>query len=51
MIGETPASPDESDEKDAAERRRERRRRLWQLLIDWSPVLAELAKLALQQLS
>nr|WP_031942412.1 hypothetical protein [Streptomyces rochei]BAP15801.1 hypothetical protein [Streptomyces rochei] len=51
MIGETPATPDEEDEKEAAERRRERRQRLWQFLLDWSPVLAELAKIVIQHLS
>lgn len=51
MVGETPASSDEGDEKEAAERRRERRQRLWQLLLDWSPVLAVLAKNVIQHLS
>ncbi|SEB29556.1 hypothetical protein SAMN04490357_0015 [Streptomyces misionensis] len=51
MIGETPASSDDEDEKEAAERRRERQQRLWQILLDWSPVLAVLAKIVIQRCS
>ncbi|GAB7111092.1 hypothetical protein JCM4814A_94110 [Streptomyces phaeofaciens JCM 4814] len=51
-MGETPASSDdETEEKEAAERRRKRRQMLWQLLLDWSPVLAELTKIVVQHLS
>ncbi|MEU5247374.1 MULTISPECIES: hypothetical protein [Streptomyces] len=52
MIGETPASPDDETEKEeAVERRRKRRQMLWQFLLDWSPVLAELTKVVMQHLS
>ncbi|GAA3097054.1 hypothetical protein [Streptomyces echinatus] len=51
MMGEVPASSDETDEQQAAERRRGRRRRLGQVLLDWSPVLAKLTTIVMQQLS
>jgi hypothetical protein len=49
MIGETPPSSDEADDREAAERRRERRQRFWQLLLDWSPVLAGLTNIVVQR--
>lgn len=51
MMGEVPASSDETGEREAAERRRDRRRRLGQVLLDWSPVLAKIATIVMQQLS
>lgn len=50
MDGETPTSSDGTEKEETAERRRKRRQMLWQLLLDWSPVLAELTKIAMQQL-
>ncbi|CAK7279205.1 hypothetical protein [Streptomyces misionensis] len=50
-MGESVASPQETDEKEAAERRRERRQKLGQLLLDWSPVLAKLTTIVMQHLS
>ncbi|MGW6602861.1 hypothetical protein [Streptomyces sp. NPDC055036] len=49
MEGRTPV--DDGDEEEAAERRRERRELIWQLLTDWSPVLAGIANLVVQQFS
>ncbi|MFF3166820.1 hypothetical protein [Streptomyces sp. NPDC003273] len=51
MMGEVPASPEETDEKETVERRRERRRKLGQFLIDWSPVLAKITTIVMQYLS
>ncbi|MGV4988928.1 hypothetical protein ACWGLF_45700 [Streptomyces puniciscabiei] len=51
MMGELPASSDEAGEKEAAERRRERRRKLAQLFLDWSPVLAELTDIVIRHFS
>ncbi|MER8114680.1 hypothetical protein [Streptomyces sp. NPDC094031] len=50
-MGETAASPQETDEKETAERRRERRQKLAQVLLDWSPVLAKLTTIVMQHLS
>lgn len=49
MEGKTPV--DNGDEEEAAEQRQERRRLIWQLLIDWSPVLAGIANLVVQHFS
>ncbi|MFF8931576.1 hypothetical protein ACF1AO_30410 [Streptomyces longwoodensis] len=49
-MDEVPASS-ETEEKEAAERRRKRRQMLVQILLDWSPVLAQLTTIVMQHLS
>ncbi|MCW8383945.1 hypothetical protein [Streptomyces justiciae] len=49
MGGKKPV--DDGDEEEAVEERRERRRLVWQLLIDWSPVLADIADRVVQHFS
>lgn len=49
MEGKTPVEHDQ--EENANEQRRKRRRIAWQLLIDWSPVVAGIANLVVQRLS
>ena len=48
---ESKTTADDGDEQDAIERRRERRQLIWQILINWSLVLADVTIYVVQQLS
>ncbi|MFJ4007995.1 hypothetical protein ACIPWL_31765 [Streptomyces sp. NPDC090023] len=52
MEGKTPVeNGDEQNDQEAVEQRQERRRLVKQFLIDWSPVMAGLADLAVRHFS